>query len=299
MPTAPQWLLLACLLPGLPAWAACPPPAQDRDSLLALKADGFAVADTVSRQALALALLGCLGEPDAALRDGVAFEGLSHWLRADQLELATRQAMLVRLQAMLAGPDPGDGLQPPFAALVLAEVARTDRITPWMSPGQRRSLVAAAAAYLRDVRDYRGFDPEQGWRHGVAHGADLAMQLVLNPAVVDTDIDALLAAVAAQVAPPQAPPYVHGESERLARPVLLALQRGTPGLEPWPAWVQGVASPAPLADWSQAYASTDGLARRHNLRFFLLALYAGLRESGERELQAYVPAVVEALRAVE
>lgn len=300
MPTVAKWLLCAVLLPGLPVQAACPPEGQDRDGMLRIKAQGFAISDPASRQAMALALLDCLGQADPVLRDGVAFEGLSHWLRSDQLDLATRRRMLERLPPMLApGTDPGDGFQPPFAALVLSELARTDRLSPWLDPGQRRTLVDDATAYLGSVRDYRGFDPEQGWRHGVAHGADLVMQLVLNPALGPTERDALLAAVSAQVAPPQAPPYVHGESERLARPVILSLQRGHPAPGDWPAWLQGVVAPAPLADWSQAYASPAGLARRHNTRAFLLALYAGLRESGSDELQAYVPAVVAALREVE
>ena len=37
---------------------------------------------------------------------------------------------------------------------------------------------------------------------------------------------AIVDAAAAQVSPVGAPPYVHGESERLVRPVLFALQRG-------------------------------------------------------------------------
>ena len=35
------------------------------------------------------------------------------------------------------------------------------------------------------VRDYRGFDAKQGWRHGVAHGADLLLQLSRNRHAVD------------------------------------------------------------------------------------------------------------------
>ena len=41
-----------------------------------------------------------------------------------------------------------NGFQQPFAALVLSEVARTDRIDPWMTPAMRSELVTAAATYL-------------------------------------------------------------------------------------------------------------------------------------------------------
>lgn len=51
------------------------------------------------------------------------------------------------------------------------------------------------------MRDLRGFDAVQGWRHGVAHGADLLLQLALNPALRRVQAEALLAAIASQVLP--------------------------------------------------------------------------------------------------
>lgn len=282
------------------SWAAhagCPPEGPARESLRALKGDGFAVADAASRQALALALVDCLADPDPALRDGVAYEGLSAWLRADALDAATRHALLEDLLPRIAAgaPDP-DGFGAPFAALVLSEVARTDRIQAWLTPEQRNALVEAAAGYVQGVRDYRGFDAAQGWRHGVAHGADLLMQLALNPALDKPQLDRILAAVASQVAP-STHAYAHGESERLVRPVLFVLQRGLHDDAQWSAWVAGIASPAPLASWSEAFASAPGLARRHNLRLFLFALYAMLREVDKPALEARVPPVLAALQS--
>jgi hypothetical protein len=291
--------LIALALSGLPlaAAAGCPPEGQDRASLLALKADGFALADDRSRQALALSLLACLADPDPALRDGVAYEGLSTWLRADALDAATRQSLLDGLLPMLQ-PDARDtdGFAAPFAALVLSEVARTDRIAAWMAPAQRAALVEAASGYVEGVRDYRGFHPTQGWRHGVAHGADLLMQLALNPALDKSQLDRLLAAAGSQVAP-STHAYVHGESERLVRPVLFVLQRGQPDQAEWSAWIARISAPAPMVSWSEAFGSEAGLARRHNLRLFLFALLAALRESDSAALQARVPPVLAALRS--
>lgn len=292
--------LLAMALTGLPvvAIAGCPPEGQDRASLLALKAGGFAVTDGTSRQVLALALVDCLGDADPALRDGVAYEALATWLRAGALDAGTREALLDALLPLLA-PEArdDDGFRAPFAALVLSEVARTDRIAAWMTPAQRARLMDAAAGYVEAVRDYRGFDAAQGWRHGVAHGADLLMQLALNPALDQPQLDRLLAAVASQVAP-STHAYVHGESERLVRPVLFVLKRGQHDDAAWAAWVGRIAAPAPMSAWTQAYASQAGLARRHNVRGFLLALYAGLRESGDPSLEARVAPVVAALKSV-
>lgn len=291
-------LLVLCAAPAV-SLAACPPTGGDRAGLVALKAGQFAVEAADSRQALALDLADCLADPDPALRDGIAYEGLATWLRTDALDPATRQALYDRLLPQIA-PEAADadGFRAPFAALVLSEVARTDRVAAWMTPQQRDALVRAGADYVVSVRDYRGFDAEQGWRHGVAHGADLLMQLALNPELDRAQLDRILTAVATQVVPAGEHAYVYGEPERLARPVIFVLKRGLHDEAAWSAWLQGVVAPAPMPDWSHAFMSQAGLAKRHNTRAFLLALYAGLQESGDESLRARVPAVVTALRTV-
>ena len=80
------WLLGMMLLAGAPAMAACPPAGQDRADLQALKSNGFAVADAAGKQALAIGLVDCLGDPDPALRDGIAYEALQHWMRAGDFD---------------------------------------------------------------------------------------------------------------------------------------------------------------------------------------------------------------------
>lgn len=292
--------LLAALLFALPvqALAAHPAPLCPGNSgfTAAVEAAGRADASREDRDKRVPQLAACLAHPDPAIRDGLAYTTLAAWLRADAIPPPVRADLMRELLAALAPdhPDP-DGFHAPFAALVLAEVARTDRVAPWLDAEERETLVTAAATYLAGVRDYRGFTDGQGWRHGVAHGADFVMQLVLNPALDAGSRRRLLDAVAAQVAPVGAPPYVHTEPERLARPVLLALDGGTFDEAGWADWLQGVASPAPMASWGDAWQDEAGLARRHNLRAFLFALHAGT--SSQETLAGYRPAVEAALRA--
>ena len=274
--------------------AACPPLGLDAEGLAALRARDFVIEDADRREAMAVQWLDCLASPDPAWRDGGAYEALSAWLRGDALRPEARQALMERLLESLRTPAPDpDGVRAPFEALVLAEIARTDRIAPWLDAAQRQRLVDAAAGYLAGVRDWRGFEPGIGWRHGVAHGADFAMQLALNPALDRAQLDRLLEAVAAQVAPQGAPPYTHGEAERLVRPVLFALQRGQHDEAAWLAWLATVVAAAPPAD---APTEATMLARRHNLRVFLFVLHGTLATSGSPALEARVPAVADVLR---
>lgn len=187
--TAATALALAAIMLASGVHAqTCPPAAMSREQLVELKSHEFALPDAARRQALALDLLPCLGSTDPQLRDGIAFEALlSTWMRDKQLSAATVGTVLERLVAQLTPdqPDPA-GVQRPFAVLTLAEVVRFDRIAPFMTDRQLQQLVEAGTRYLESIRDYRGFDERDGWRHAVAHasGAGAAVDRRVDQAAV-------------------------------------------------------------------------------------------------------------------
>lgn len=283
------WLSWSC------AFAACPPAGQGRASLQALKAAEFAMPDAASRNALAEGLLDCLGDPDPALRDGIAYEALGTWMRAAALDAGELRKLRDGLYARLDGDD-ADGFRKPFAALVLSEVARTDRVASWMRADERAAMVERASAYLESVRDYRGYENGVGWRHGVAHGADWAMQLALNPALERTQLERLLVAVSSQVMAVDGHAYVFGEGERLARPVLFVAQRGLIDDAAWKAWFADLV--ARLGPPQADYGDASWLARRHDLVQFLQAAYVGTDQSQDPKIAALKPAIAAALKTV-
>jgi hypothetical protein len=285
------------LLSSAPAWAqdSCPPPGTDASSLQLLKQQKFAIEDAATRHTVALGLLGCVSDPDPALRDATAYEALSQWMRSDQLDVATRRQLRDRLHAMLKEPD-ADGFRRPFSALVLSEVARTDRVAPWMSPEERAAMVDAAVVYLGSVQDYRGYDDAQGWRHGVAHGSDWLMQLALNPALERVQLEPMLKAVAIQAVPESAHAYVFGEPGRLARPVLYLAKRGWLSEAEWMAWFGEL--PARIGDPAKAYSDSAWLARRHDLMAFLTAIYLEADQSDDEQIKALKTPVVAAMKTV-
>ena len=275
----------------------CPPAGMTREQLVGLKSHEFAVPDAARRQALALDLVACLGSTDPTLRDGIAFEALAAWMRNKQLSPATVGAIRDRLVALL-GPDSPDpaGVQRPFAALVLAEVARVDRVEPFMTDPQHRQLVDAGTRYLRSVHDYRGFDEREGWRHGVAHTSDLMLQLAVNPRTSKAQLDQMLAAIATQIAPAGEHSYIYGEGDRLAQAVFYIAKRKLHTADEWHKWFEQVAAPAPLANWGDAWTSQRGIAKHHNTMQFLTTLYLYVRESGAEFQDLVVPSIVAAIK---
>lgn len=290
--------VLAALLVASSARAACPPAGETLASLQALKAARWQLApdDASRREALALGLVDCLASPDPALRDGLAFEGLSAWMRGKQLPPPALQAIRTRLLAMLAEPADAEGFRQPFAALALAEVARVDRLQPFLSDAQRAELVDQGTRYLAGVRDYRGYDAREGWRHGVAHGADLMLQLSLHPQLQRAQGEAMLAAIAAQVLPAGEHAWRYGEPERLMAPVFYLARRGWWTAAEWEAWFDALAA---RRQKGPPFTQTT-LAQRHDLGAFLQAFYVAVQESPDAEQKArLLPGLRKAIKALD
>lgn len=294
VPARRALVVLLALMSGM-AQAACPSTEWSREALANWKAGSGAHLESGRRDALVSTLADCLASADPALRDGLGYEGLQALLRANALDHDRLRALRDRLRAMLDAPDP-QGVARPFAALVLAEVARTDRVSPWMRADERAAMVDHAAAYLSSVDDYRGFDATTGWRHGVAHGADWAMQLAMNPALGRAQLDRLRDAVASQVMPASGHAYVFGEPERLARPLLFIAKRGLHEEAEWTAWFAALSSR--LDDKALAWQDAGWLAKRHDLAAFLAMLYLEADLSQDPGIARLRPGILAALKAL-
>lgn len=259
------------------------PPVASAGSLEAIKGTVAAASPGQDLDALALALLQCLGDPDPAVRDGLVFESLSAWLRKGTVSAAARRrAAEYLVDALRLDLDDAQGFRRPFAALVLSEVVRADRLAPDLPDAVVGSSVSRAVDYLTTLTDWRAFDSREGWRHGVAHGADLVLQLGLHPKVGRPDLVRLLTALGGQVAPEGGVAYTHAEGERIARAVYFIHQRGLVDAEWWDAWFAQAGAPRALGSWGSAFVSDSGLARRHNTLAFLHATaFAARSASGD------------------
>lgn len=295
-------LAIGCVL-AAPASAGCSPAAAMHDQLKLLKRDKWQSVQDAVRQTMSIDLLDCLGAPDPVLRDELTFEALSAWMRGKQLTPETLRTINGKLQAVLSesksaagGFADAAGFLQPFAALTLAEIARADRIQAFLTDKELDGLVDTAANYLINVRDYRGYVEGEGWRHGVAHGADLMLQLSLNPRLTRSHLDRILAAIASQIAPPGEHFYRYHEGERLMAPVFYIAKRSVYDAKDWEGWISSLMQPTE----AKPTVSQATLARRHNLSGFLLPLYFSLRESGDTQQQErLLPATTKALKALD
>ncbi|MEX1250941.1 MAG: DUF2785 domain-containing protein [Hyphomonas sp.] len=169
-----------------------------------------------------------------------------------------------------ASEDP-NGFRGPFAALTLAEVARTDRVASWINETERSELIAAVHAYLETLTVHCGYSDTESWRRSVAHTGDLLLPVSLNPQVRKPQAKDILAAVALKVGTPDHA-YICGESERLAAPATYLAFEETFTAEEGSAWFLCLCPPEdPLRE--DTCRSEAGLTRPHNLKVLTQSAY--------------------------
>jgi hypothetical protein len=170
-------------------------------------------------------------------------------------------------------------------------VVRVDRKKPFLTTIERDEIVDVASNYLQTINDYRGFDEKSGWRHGVAHAADVMLQLSINPHILKEQHEKMLQALATQIATPLHA-YQYGESQRLALPVFYLALRADINENEWAHWFDGLLQTTPITP-------TQALTRKHNLSAFLLTLFFTIQDSKQIELQRKIlPLVVKSIKTL-
>ena len=271
----------------------------NQQTLLDLAKQDFDIEDDIERDKLALQLLNCLAVPQSNIRDGVAYAGLSAWLRANKLSQNTYQVMFEKLLSDFAQETIDDNqVYQSFIALMLAELVRVDRKTPYLTVEQRELLVVKSAEYMLNITDYRGFDDVVGWRHNVAHTADLFLQLALNPAINKKQLSIMLEAIGQQVLPKNGHFYTYGEPKRLVMPLLYIFLQEQHTEQDWKSWLKKHITHAPSTNWQQAYTSQQGLAKLHNAREFLNAMFVLIADSKNIQLQMLKPGLTSAIKSL-
>lgn len=202
-----------------------------------------------------------LRSPDPLVRDGLAYEQLCRWIPGLGPEL------LLPLGDEMAGRLSDPEIQArTFAALALTEVVEAG--------GYRPQWLAAFARWYPAETDLRGLDPELGWLHAVAHGADLLAAFGRSPLVADPT--PLLELGAARLLAPTGHVLDALEDDRLGRALALVLTRGELTERQALGWLDTVAA-APARRPGTVAATVSNTLR--TLRVLYLLADRGVRPS--------------------
>lgn len=238
-------------------------------------ANGLKVPDDRPLDELTTELTRMLGDPDPAVRDGVAYPTFTTWLAEgvyDDLLGGLGDGIAAGLEVGIGQDGTDTVFRRSFSALVLGECIGRDNRAHLLPADVILTWGDRIATWLVRERDLRGHVLGKGWAHAVAHGADALGALAEAESVGRLELTVLLDVLADRLLAPTEYHLVNGEVDRLAAASMRILRRNLLDLdvlEPWVARLAHSASPTGH-DASDPYLVTG------NVQAYLRALHLQL-----------------------
>ena len=228
-----------------------------------VQANGLEVPTDRPLAELTAELTGMLGDPDPAVRDGLAYPTLATWVRDgvyDELLEGLGDGMASGLAVGLGESGTDTVFRRSFSALALGDCIGRDNAAHLVPADTVVRWGDRLASWLVRERDLRGYVPGKGWAHAVAHGADALGVLAASEAMTRLELTVVLDVIADRVLLPAEAPMTCGEDDRLAHATMRVLRRNLlplDVLEPWVARLAENARPTSLEDRDPYLASGD------------------------------------------
>ncbi len=200
-----------------------------KHELLQTAAEDSEVSDE-RRASLTEAMLEHIGSLDPQLRDELIYETFSQWIhqgRYSPMQLQDLLLVCLDQRHLMWFPEgnPDAVFTRAFSQLVIAEILHWHQqqqqiLTPEVVIQTAEVLIE----YMHTEADRRGYVPDKGWAHAIAHLADSVKQLLGCPELRRAMVSDVLEAARDQIGT-RALVYGFGEDERLASAVVLVLER--------------------------------------------------------------------------
>lgn len=267
-----------------------------KERLGQIAANEFRVDNDEERFTLALTMAQFIGSPDPELRDGLIYPAFYTWILEHELFTAVQRHQLLDLAVdenhlfYRLGEKGTDAVfTRTFSMLLLPLLLIVHRKRPYLTQPEIINLKETVIDYLNREQDVRGYVPEKGWAHAVAHAADALDDLALCEELGADDLGDILTAVQQKIGTDDYV-FVHEEDERMVTAVTSLLSRQ-------------VLSDADFNDWIRSFVSFVAEVeagptntRYLNVKNFLRSLYFRLCGQGEHE--AICPVIFETVREI-
>lgn len=216
-----------------------------------------------------------LGYPDPTLRDELIYVSLYHLLRGGDFSAEQCRSLLSTItddqhlfyRFGASGDD--SVLTRSFSVLQLPPLLTRHRSEPYFEPQELFEIAEHITRYTLGEQDLRGYDPELGWIHAVAHSADAANG-VLRCQDAERETVLLLMTTLRRAAALERSAYCHGEDERLALAATIGLAHPSLSDTDRAEWLDVF---RPLVRECEQIGMPDSYKRLVNVNHTLRALY--------------------------
>jgi hypothetical protein len=230
-----------------------------------VQAAGFEVPADRPLDDLTAELTTMLGSTRHEVRDGTAYPALATWIDRgvyDDLLIGLGDGMVAGLAVGLGESGTDTVFRRSFSALILAACLERDNERHLLPGAKILEWGDRVATWFLAEKDSRGWVPDKGWAHAVAHGADTLGALGESPHLAGPEHGLLLDILAERVLlQPPDQPLAAGEPDRIAAAVMQILRRNTLStdvLEPWVHRIGAAGNPFVGPVDHDPYAATAG-----------------------------------------
>jgi hypothetical protein len=260
---------------------------MDKQFWLDIRANEFALPAGQAVGPLTEELFSYIESIDPDLRDTIAYETFANWLEKDFYKPDQVRGyimrLIVNLQNGLGERDTDSVFGRSFSALLLAEIVHHNNKEPFLDRDETSNILARALDYLEQEKDPRGYVPEKGWAHALAHTSDLLFVLAQNQLMAREDLERILQGIAFKLVAPTDWVYIHGEDDRLARAVIAIYQRNLASQD----WL-AIISPDRKNNWKDSYTDASLNNAYFNCRTFLRSLHFRVAQTEEFEHKDHI-----------
>lgn len=240
--------------------------------LQTIRQNQFSVPVEVDAFELAKVMFSHIGTTDAELRDRLIYGTLIRWIElnpvftADQLrEILSICLSDEHLFYAIDQPENDGVFKRSFSALIIPLILIAHRDNNFLTLADLQQIQSRLSAYLRQERDLRGYVPDKGWAHAVAHTADALNELSLCTELGQGELVDILKVVQTTIAANSV--YAHAEEERLLEVVDSILSRELIAESQWTNWLATFPTLTDKGDLPHGYY------RFINVKHFLQALH--------------------------
>lgn len=212
-----------------------------------VQAAGFEVPSDRPLDDLTAELTTMLGSTRPEVRDGTAYPALTTWIERgvyDDLLIGLGDGMVAGLAAGLGENGTDSVFRRSFSALILGECLDRNNAEHLLPGAKVLEWGDRLATWYLAEKDLRGFVPDKGWAHAVAHGADAIGSLGESPHLAGPELAVMLDILTERLVQPSAASLAAGEPDRIAAAAMRILRRNAVPLDTLEAWVHRIGSQA-------------------------------------------------------
>ena len=258
-----------------------------KEKLQKLAQNGFCFAENEDVSEIIPEMLNHIGSTDSYLRDDLIYSAFGTWiLRYDVIDHEKLREMLPiilgdqHLLYRLGEQNTDSIFRHSFSALLLPLLLISHRSKPFFTPAEIYQIKEKLLYFMKNEKDHRGYIPEKGWAHAVAHAADALDDLAQCTELNNNDLAEILDVIRSAICI-QDTGYIHLEDERNITAVIAILKRQ-------------VLTEKEIIRWIESFADQtlpintmpEKLVIRANVKNFLQSLYFRLQwELGKNEYE--------------